>query len=177
MRSADLTPLGRDAIHRSAGAGFIFVTFLVAYSLSAIPWTGAWMLAHPDFVLLALLFWSLNEPRNVGQGVAFLLGLLMDVSDSMLLGQHAFAYVIAVFIAQTLRVRILSFTLPEQSLYVAGLFATSAGVMLLLNLLLGAQFPGFAFLLSPVLGAVLWGPASWLAYHPMMRRSHREASS
>ena len=65
--------------------------------MSVLPWSGTWLLARPDFVLLVLIFWTVHEPRSIGQGMAFALGLLMDVSDSMLLGQHAFAYVVAVF--------------------------------------------------------------------------------
>ena len=44
----------------------------------------------------------------------------MDVSDSMLLGQHALAYVIATYGAQVLRVRVLSFPMLEQTLHVLG---------------------------------------------------------
>jgi rod shape-determining protein MreD len=160
---------------RPAGLGFVLTSFIVAYLLAALPWSGWTLLARPDFVLLALLFWSLHEPRMVGQGSAFALGLLMDVSDSMLLGEHALEYVLAVYLAQALRVRILAFTLPEQTLHVAGVFTLSAAVLVLLNLLLGAEFPGFAFLVSPALTSMLWGPASWLLYHPAVRRRRSES--
>jgi rod shape-determining protein MreD len=175
MRAADLTPVARDVMKRPAGFGFVLMSFLVAYLLAALPWSGFSLLARPDFVLLALVFWSLHEPRMVGQGVAFALGLLMDVGDSMLLGEHALEYVLAVYIAQVLRVRILAFTLPEQTLHVAGVFALCASVLVLLNLVLGADFPGFAYLLSPALTALLWAPASWLLYHPSVRRRRSES--
>jgi len=135
-----------------------------------LPWSGAWLLARPDFVLVVLLFWTIHEPRTIGQGMAFALGLLMDVSDSMLLGQHAFAYVIAVFGGQIFRVRILAFGLGEQTLHVLGLTIAASVVMLLLNLLLGANFPGVAFFISPVLTAIAWIPVSWLLYLPVVRR-------
>ena len=170
MRAADLTPLARDVMKRPAGPGFIFVSFLAAYLLAVLPWSGAWLLARPDFVLLALVFWTLHEPRAIGQGMAFALGLLMDVSDSMLLGQHAFAYVVAAYGAQVLRVRILAFPLPAQTLHVLGVFAAAELVMLVTNLLLGADMPSLIFLLSPLLTAVLWAPASWLLHHPAVRR-------
>src|SRR5690349_21989288 len=109
MRPADLTPLARDVMKLPASATLIFFSLLGAYLLSVLPWSGTWLLSRPDFVLLVLIFWTVHEPRSIGQGMAFALGLLMDVSDSMLLGQHAFAYVVAVFGAQVLRVRILSF--------------------------------------------------------------------
>ena len=176
MRAADLTPVARDVMKRPAGLGFVFMSFAVAYLLCAMPWTGWLLLARPDFVLLALLFWTLNEPRMVGQGVAFALGLLMDVGDSMLLGEHALEYVLAVYLAQSLRVRILAFHLPEQTLHVAGIFVLSAFVLVVLNLVLGADFPGFAFLLSPLLTALLWAPATWVLYHPAVRRRRMESS-
>jgi rod shape-determining protein MreD len=177
MRPADLTPLARDVMKLPATVGLIFFSFSGAYVLSVLPWTGGWLLTRPDFVLLVLLFWAIHQPRSIGQGVGFAVGLLMDVSDSMLLGQHALAYVIAVFGAQIFRVRILTFSLPEQTLHVLGITLVASSVMLVLNLLLGADFPGAAFFISPVLTAMLWGPVNWLLYLPLMRRRRGDASS
>lgn len=175
MRPADLTPVARDVMKRPAGLGLIFFSLLGAYVLSVLPWSGNWLLARPDFLLIVLIFWTVHEPRVVGQGAAFALGLLMDVGDSMLLGQHAIAYVAAVFGAQVLRVRILSFHLPEQTLHVLGLTLVADAVLLGLNLLLGAPFPGIAYLVSPVATALCWAPVSWLLYSPAVRR--REGAS
>ena len=176
MRAADLTPVARDVMRLPASGGVIFFSIVAAYALSAFEWTGGWLLARPDFVLLVLLFWAMHEPRSIGQGIAFAVGLLVDVSDSMLLGQHALAYVLAVYGAQVLRVRILSFGLAEQTLHVLGLFVVASLVTLLLNLLLGADFPGLAYFISPVLTALFWGPTSALLYSAALRRRHREAS-
>ncbi len=176
MRPADLTPLARDVMKLPASGGVIFFSFIGAFALSALEWQGGWLLLRPDFVLLVLLFWAMHEPRAIGQGIAFALGLLMDVSDSMLLGQHALAYVVAVYGAQVLRVRILSFGLLEQTLHVLGLFVVASIVMLLLNLLLGADFPGLAYFVSPVLTALAWGPASALLFSTAVRRRRRDAT-
>ena len=170
MRPADLTPVARDVMKLPASGGVVFFSILAAYLLSILPWTGAWLLARPDFVLIVLVFWTIHEPRAIGQGIAFMLGLLVDVSDSMLLGQHALAYVVAVFGAQVLRVRILTFHLPEQTLHVLGLTVTASLVTLGLNLLLGANFPGWAYLVSPVLTALLWGPVSMVLFSGPVRR-------
>lgn len=177
MRPADLTPVARDVMKGPAGAGLIFFSIASAYLISVLPWSGAWLLARPDVVLLVLVFWAVHEPRAIGQGMAFALGLLMDVSDSMLMGQHAFAYVVGVFGAQVLRLRILSFHLPEQTLHVLGLFVLSAATMLALNLLLGADFPGWGFVVSPVLTAMLWAPTHWLLYSTAVRRRRREGAA
>ena len=177
MRNADLTPLARDVMKLPASVGLVFFSLVVAFLLSILPWSGTGLLARPDFVVLVLIFWAVQEPRSIGQGIAFALGLLMDVSDSMLLGQHAFAYVIAIFGAQVLRVRILTFGLAEQTLHVLSIMVVTSAVMLLLNLLLGADFPGPAYFISPVVTALLWGPVNWLLYMPLVRRRHGGAAS
>lgn len=176
MRAADLTPVARDVMKLPASGGVIFFSLLAAFAFSALPWTGTWLLLRPDFVLLVVLFWTIHEPRSIGQGIAFMLGLLMDVGDSTLLGQHALAYVVAIYGAQVLRVRILSFGLFEQTLHVLGLFIAASLVMLVLNLLLGADFPGLAYFIGPVLTALFWGPTSVLLYSSAVRRRRREAS-
>jgi rod shape-determining protein MreD len=170
MRPADLTPLARDVMKMPASAGLIFFSLAAAYLVQVLPWSGNWLLVRPDFVLLVLIFWALHEPRSIGQGMAFALGLLMDVSDSMLLGQHAFAYVIAAYGVQIFRVRILTFGLAEQTLHVLGITVVACAVMLMLNLLLGADFPGFAYFVSPAATALLWGPLNWLLNLPAVRR-------
>lgn len=175
VRPADLTPVARDVMKLPASMGLVLLSLLAAYLVSVLPWAGKWLLARPDFVLLVLIFWTLHEPRSVGQGVAFALGLLMDVSDSMLLGQHAFAYVVAVYAAQVLRVRIVSFHLGEQTLHVLGLTVIASCTMLMLNLLLGADFPGFAYFISPVVTALFWGPMSLLLYSSAVRRRREGA--
>ena len=177
MRSADLTPLARDVMKMPASIGLIFFSFVVAYLFMVLPWSGTWLLSRPDFVLLVVLFWTLHQPRSIGQGVAFFVGLLMDVSDSMLLGQHALAYVIAVFGAQIFRVRILAFHIPEQTLHILGITVLASCVMLTLNVLLGADLPGFGYFVSPVVTAMLWGPVNWLLYLPAVRSRRRDAAS
>jgi rod shape-determining protein MreD len=176
MRSADLTPLARDVMKMPASIGLVFFSFVAAYLLMLLPWSGAWLLARPDFVLLVLLFWALHQPRSIGQGMAFFAGLLMDVSDSMLLGQHALAYVMAVFAAQVFRVRILTFHIPEQTLHLLPITLLASSVMLGMNLLLGANFPGLGYFVAPVVTAMLWGPTNWVLYLPAVRR-RRDATS
>ncbi len=177
MRPADLTPVARDVLKLPASAGLMFFSLAGAYVLEVMPWSGAWLFVRPDFVLLVLLFWAVHEPRSIGQGVAFALGLLMDVSDSMLLGQHAFAYVVAIYGAQVLRVRILTFRLPEQTLHLLGIVIAASLVTLILNLLLGADFPGIAYFISPVVTGFLWAPANWILYLPAVRHRRGEAAS
>jgi rod shape-determining protein MreD len=150
---------------------------VAAYLFKSLPWSGWALLARPDIVLVVIVFWAVHQPGSVGQGLAFALGLAMDVGDSMLLGQHALAYVVATYGAQVLRVRVLAFPILEQTLHVLGLFVGAAIVVVLLNLLLGATLPGLAAAVSPVLAAITWGPLTWLLHLPSLRRMRRESAT
>jgi len=177
MRAADLTPVSRDAMKRPASGRLVLASFLAAFVLQSLPWQDAMLLARPDFVLLVLVFWVVNEPRMIGLGMAFSIGLLVDVNDSMLLGQHALAYVVAAYFAQSLRVRIHSFPLPEQALHVLGLAALATLITVLLNLLLGQDFPGWMLLASPLLTALAWFPLALLLNNPRLRATRRLGAS
>ena len=175
MRPADLTPVARDVLKLPAGPGLILASFVAAFLFNSLPWSGWALAARPDLVMLVLVFWAIHQPASVGQGIAFAAGLAMDVGDSMLLGQHALAYVLVAYGAQVLRVRVLSFAILEQTLHVLGLAIGATAVVVLLNLLLGAPLPGLAVLLSPALAALAWGPLTWLLYLPALRRPRRES--
>ena len=84
MRPTELTPSARGAMSLPASLGLIFFSFVVAYLLSVLPWSGTWLLARPDFILLVLMFWSLHEPRAIGQGMAFTLGATMATTKARL---------------------------------------------------------------------------------------------
>src|SRR5204862_5308692 len=61
---------------------FIAFSLTCAFMLNLLPW-GRWIGA-PDFVALVLVFWGMHQPRKVGIGVAFFMGVMLDMHDSIL---------------------------------------------------------------------------------------------
>ena len=149
----------------------IFLSFLAALLLNFLPWKDLRLV--PDFVALVLTFWCVRQPRLVGLGVAWTLGLLTDAGNGVLLGQHALAYSLLAFLAIWLSRRILWFSSAQQALHVAALLLTAQGVQLVVRLAAGAGFPGWAIVVGPLLGAALWPVISWLLLMPQ-RRLERE---
>jgi rod shape-determining protein MreD len=107
-------------------------------------------------------------------GVAFILGLFMDVHQSSWLGQHALTYAVLSFGAMTMQRRLLWFSVPSQALQVFPLFLLAHAVELLLRMAGGGIFPGFLGLLAPVLEALLWPLASWVLLAPQRRPPDRD---
>jgi hypothetical protein len=76
---------------------FIAFSLFCAFLLNLLPW--GHFIGVPDFVALVLVFWGVHQPRKVGIGTAFFLGLLMDVHDATLLGENALAYTLLSYFA------------------------------------------------------------------------------
>lgn len=151
---------------KPARSRFILLTLVGSLVFNLLPWHGLALSFRPDFVALVLLFWAIREPRKLGMGAAWVMGLLMDISDGVILGQHALAYVLAVYAAIFLHRRIQRFTLWQQAAHILLLLLLLQATMLLIRLFGGASFPGLGYFLSCLTGAVLWPVLSILLLLP-----------
>lgn len=124
---------------------------------------------RPDLLALVLVFWGVKQPGRIGVGVAFFLGLLMDVHQGALLGQHALAYTLLGFFVTVIHRRMMWFDLLSQAAHVFGLLLASQLVILLVRMGSGGVFPGWSYFLAPVLGAALWPVAHAVLLAPQRR--------
>ena len=151
---------------KPARIGFILLTLSIGLLINLLPWHGLALAFRPDFVALVMLFWAIREPRKLGFTAAWVAGLLMDVGDGVVLGQHAFGYVLTVYAAIVLHRRIQRFTLWQQATHVLLLLLLLQGAMLLIRQFGGAPFPGIGYFLSCLTGAALWPVLSILLLLP-----------
>jgi len=152
-------------------ASTIIASFALALFLNFLPWRDLRLV--PDFVALVLAFWCVRQPRLVGLGIGWALGLLTDAGNGVLLGQHALAYSLLAFLSIWMSRRILWFGTSLQALHVAVMLLAAQGVVLLVRLAAGDAFPGWAIVIGPLAGAALWPVMSWLLLMPQ-RRAERE---
>jgi rod shape-determining protein MreD len=154
-------------------ASTIIASFALALFLNFLPWQDLRLV--PDFVALVLVFWCIRQPRLVGLGVAWALGLLTDAGNGVLLGQHALSYSIVAFLAIWLSRRVLWFGAGLQALHVGLILLVAQGVALLVRLAAGNDFPGWPIVVGPLGGAMLWPLVSWLLLLPQRRPVREQA--
>lgn len=155
-----------------ASGWFIQFTLATALVLNLIPFGR--LPGIPDWVALVLAFWCIHQPLKVGMTTAFLFGLVMDVANASIMGQHALAYVILAYAAAGLSRRVLWFPLGQQALHVLPLLLGAQVVMLLVRLAAGSEFPGLAYFLSSLVATLLWHPVSHGLLLPQYRAVERD---
>ena len=151
---------------------FIFVTLLLTFLLNFLPWGDS--IGVPDFVALTLVFWSIHQPRRVGIGVAFAMGLLMDVHTATLLGENALAYTLLSYFAITIHRRVLWFTPLTQTLHVFPLFLLTQIIRAAIQFALSGKLIGWTFFIESLVTAALWPLACWILQAPQRRAVDRD---
>jgi rod shape-determining protein MreD len=151
----------------------ILGSFALALFLNFLPWRDLRLV--PDFVALVLAFWCVRQPRHVGLGVGWMLGLLSDAGNGVLLGQHALAYSLLAFLSLWLSRRILWFGPMLQSLHIVLILLATEAAVLVVRLAAGDAFPGWPIVVGPLLGAILWPVVTWLLLLPQRRPEREQA--
>lgn len=147
----------------------LFITFslVCAFMLNLLPW-GRWT-GTPDFVALVLVFWGIHQPRKVGIGVAFFMGLLMDVHDATLLGENALAYTLLSYLAIMMHRRVLWFPVATQALHVFPLLMFAQSVQELVRVFVTGRFSGWLTFVESAVAIALWPLITSLLLAPQRR--------
>lgn len=132
--------------------GSIFLGILFAI----IPLPEAVNPARPYLLGMLLAYWLMEAPLRVGLGIAFLAGLLADLTSASLLGEQALRLVMLAFLVQRFRARLRFFPLWQQAAGVGLLLFNDRLVVALIHLVVGAPQSPLLSWLAPVLAMVLW---------------------
>ena len=163
-------------ISRNDRFSIIFFTLVVAVVLTLLPMPPMLDLMRPYWVALVVIYWSLETQDRISLGMAFTLGLVLDLLSASLLGLHALSLVIIVYLVARFRARLRFFPPWQQALSVLALLFNDRIILLWIISLQGEPLPSLAFWLPPIVGTLLW---PWLfllldRYRGVMR--HRSSS-
>lgn len=143
---------------------YVALTLFVAWLLNLLPY--ARLPGIPDFFAMCLVYWALHRPYRGSMVIALVAGLLLDVHDAALLGEHALAYILMLYWVMVLRQRILRFGLIGQTLHVFPVFVLAFAVMVLVRSWLVAAWPGWWWAADALACAMCWPVMAWLLQLP-----------
>ncbi len=134
----------------------VLASLLVAMVLRIVPLPMELFVYNPDWVLLFLIYWAIAIPERVGIGYAWVMGLLSDVLTGRLLGQHALAYSVVVFVCVKLHTRLRSYSLYQQVLGVLLLLLVNQVLVFWAQNIKSSNSLGFIDWLPSFIGALVW---------------------
>lgn len=149
----------------------ILFTLLIAVMASIMPLPLSVDAFRPDWVLIVLMYWCMALPGRVNIITAWVMGFLLDVLLGSVLGVHAAAMAIAVYIVAENFQKIRNFSIWQQALITGVLAALYHLVVFWLQrFLIDATF--LTSYLYPVISTIILWP--WIFY--LLRKVRRHFS-
>lgn len=136
--------------------GLVLLTIVAAILLTLLPVPEVLQAFKPYWVALVVIYWSMETRNILNLGLAFLIGLVLDILTGSLMGLHALSLVIMVFLVQRFRSRLRFFPPWQQALSVLGLLVNDRIILIWIAALLGESLPTWKYWLPPLAGMVLW---------------------
>ena len=155
------------------GGGTIIVSFLIAIVLTIIPLPESLAYARPEWLFMVFVYWCLALPQRIGVGTGWFLGLLLDVVQGTLLGQHALAFAIIGFITLKVHQRVRIFPLHQQALTIFMLATLQIILINWIKGIIGNETDLWLMLLPALSTAACW---PWIfLFMRFIRRKNRVA--
>jgi len=138
------------------GGWIITISFLIAFLLVELPiptWASIW---RPSWVAIVLIYWCLAVPGRVRVGTGWLVGLILDILDGSLLGQHALGLCIVAFIVSKFHQQIRVLPIWQQGIGVFGLITLYQLLVLWINGIQGYPVPEWIYISSALTSTLIW---------------------
>jgi len=131
-------------------------TFLVAFVLTLLPMPGWAIWCRPAWLLMVLIYWVMMTPYRINLGAAWLIGIMLDVLNGTLLGEHALAMTVVAYLVAKMDSRFRMSSLVQQSLSVFVLVLIYQFILFCIQGFLG-ELPAHWLYWSPALSSmILW---------------------
>ncbi len=116
-----------------------------------------WMkYAKPDWVLLILFYWCVEIPDRIGVSCGWVTGLMVDILNYSLFGQHALAKAFVAFFAVTASRRIRRYDLWKQCVVVFFIASVDIGITILIANLTVSTEVRLIYWQSALMSALIW---------------------
>lgn len=134
----------------------VIVTLVVGLMLSIMPLPDSIAAFRPDWLALLLVFWAMQLPRTWSVGSAWIIGIVLDVSSGTLLGQHALALCVIVYITVRFHLLMRVFPLSQLTATVFALLALYQFLLFWINGVASVTAPSSTYWAPVIAGTLLW---------------------
>lgn len=134
----------------------VLLSIIVALMLTLAPMPDWAAPFRPDWVALTLIFWSMNLPNNYSVGHAWFIGIVLDVANGTLLGQHAMALTLIIYLTVKLHLQLRVYPVSQMALTIIPMLAIYHFILFWVNGVAGIQAPLVTYWGPVLTDALLW---------------------
>ncbi len=134
----------------------IIVSMVIALLLAMAPMPGWADAFRPAWVVLTLIYWSMTFPGNYSVGAAWASGLVLDVAQGTLLGQHALALSFVIYVTVKFHLQLRQFPLLQLMATVFALLALYQFILFWINGVVGISVPASTYWGPVIAGTIVW---------------------
>lgn len=134
----------------------VIMSFIVALMLTIMPLPTAVEAFRPDWLAMLVIFWAMQLPRTWSVGTAWIVGIILDVSQGTLLGQHALALCCVAFITVRFHLLMRVFPVPQLTATVLPILALYQFLLFWINGVAGINAPSIVYWGPVISGTLLW---------------------
>lgn len=138
----------------------LLLSALVALILTVLPLPWWLEVVRPAFLVLTVIYWSVNAPRAGGLAIGFFAGLMLDVFQGPVLGEHALALSLITYIAVREHQRIRSKPAIQQALIVLAALVMYEVVLFMIDGWTGHPVTSPLRWVHTLSGALIWPAAA-----------------
>jgi len=127
-----------------------------ALMLSIAPLPGWAETFRPPWVVLILIYWSMTLPNHYSVGSGWMAGMILDVAQGTLLGQHALALTLVIYVTVKFHLQLRQFPMLQLSATVFALLALYQFILFWINGVMGVNSPSVTYWGPVISGAIIW---------------------
>ena len=128
---------------------------------------------RPPFVTMAIIYWAMMWPRICGPLTAFIAGLMLDLLQGSMLGEHALALTVVSYLTLRFHLQIRIFPLWQLTMTAFMLMAVDAFLVFWAEGIAGVGTGGIARWSQVLAGGVAWAPVMALLDSLRLRAENR----
>ena len=142
--------------HRAARNVPVLLTIILALMLTMMPLPDSVSAFRPDWVALIMIFWTMTVPRRISVGVAWIVGIFVDVSQGTLLGQHALALCAVAYVTVKFHLLMRVFPLMQLTATIFAILALYQFLLFWINGVVGINAPSISYWAPVITGTLIW---------------------
>ncbi len=141
----------------------VLLALLIALSLEVAPLPAALEAWRPPWVALTVIYWAMLQPGRYGVGIAWLVGIVLDVLKGSILGQHALMLAVAAFLTIRFCQRLRVFPIWQKTIAVCAIVAVYTFIGFWIDGMTGDLEGSLLRLASIASALVVWPPLYWVS--------------